>query len=219
MAFGTLFTYTPNARVLKILAAARVNGLEVDVSREFQMGITNRSPEFLAKFPLGKVPAFEGSDGTLVFESDAIAQYVAESGPSRDKLLGKDAVERATIRQWICFSDQEIMGPVTQLVMWRVGMVPFDASVEEKAMVTLRRGLGCLERYLAGRKWLATGDEPSLADFTLAGACYWGFMQVIDAKMRAEFPLVTQLYQRLIAWEDVKSIFQEATFIEERMEH
>lgn len=183
------------------------------------MGVTNQSPEFLAKFPFGKVPAFEGSDGTLIFESDAIAQYVAESGPFCDKLLGKDGLEKATIRQWILFSDHEIMSPVMELVMWRVGMVPFNASVEEKAMATLRRGLGCLECYLVGREWLATEDEPSLADFTLAGACYWGFMQVIDSKMRDEFPIVTRFYQRVIAWEDVKSVFQEATFIEERIDH
>ena len=192
------------------------------------MGVTNQSPEFLVKFPLGKVPAFEGADATLLFESDAIAQYVAESGPFRDTLLGKDAREKATIRQWISFSDHEIMEPVTQLVMWRVRMVPFDAYVEEKAMAILRRGLGCLERYLAGRRegeWLATttttagGGEPSLADFTLAGACYWGFMLVIDAKMRDEFPGVTRLYRRIIAREEVKSVFQEATFIEKRNDH
>ncbi|KAG0156868.1 Alpha/beta hydrolase, putative [Penicillium digitatum] len=219
MAFGTLFTYTPNARALKILAAAQVNRLEVSVPREFRLGVTNQSSEFLAKFPLGKVPAFEGSDGTLIFESDAIAQYVAESGPFGDKLLGKDSLEKATIRQWILFSDLEIMSPVIELVMWRVGMVPFDASVEEKAMVTLRRGLSCLECYLNGRKWLATEDDPSLADFTLAGACFWAFMQVIDSKMRDEFPILTRFYQRIIAWEDVKYVFRQATFIEERIDH
>jgi elongation factor 1-gamma len=39
------------------------------------MGVTNKSPEFLAKFPFGKIPAFESADGFRLFEGDAIARY------------------------------------------------------------------------------------------------------------------------------------------------
>ena len=35
----------------------------------------NKKPEFLAKFPHGKIPAFEGSDGFKLFEGTAIARY------------------------------------------------------------------------------------------------------------------------------------------------
>lgn len=34
-----------------------------------------KEPEFLAKFPLGCVPAFEAVDGTTLFETAAIAEY------------------------------------------------------------------------------------------------------------------------------------------------
>lgn len=53
------------------------------------MGKTNKTPTFLAKFPHGKVPAFEGEDGTTIFDSDAIARYVAESGPLAAQLVGE----------------------------------------------------------------------------------------------------------------------------------
>ena len=39
------------------------------------MGEENKSSEFLAKFPLGKVPVFEGADGLTLFENSAITQY------------------------------------------------------------------------------------------------------------------------------------------------
>ena len=56
-------------------------------------GETNKSPEFLKKFPLGKVPAFEGSDGLLLTESNAIAYYVAN-----DELRGgSEAAARAQV--------------------------------------------------------------------------------------------------------------------------
>ena len=58
-------------------------------------GETNKKPEFLNKFPLGKVPAFEGSDGVLLTESNAIAYYVAN-----DELRGgSDAAARAQVRK------------------------------------------------------------------------------------------------------------------------
>ena len=62
-------------------------------------GETNKSAEFLKKFPLGKVPAFEGSDGLVLTESNAIAYYVAN-----DELRGgSDATARAQVRQPLIF--------------------------------------------------------------------------------------------------------------------
>ena len=64
------------------------------LAKDFKFGETNKSPEFLKKFPLGKVPAFEGSDGVLLTESNAIAYYVAN-----DELRGgSEASARAQVR-------------------------------------------------------------------------------------------------------------------------
>ena len=63
------------------------------VAKDFVFGETNKKPDFLKKFPLGKVPAFEGSDGVLLTESNAIAYYVAN-----DELRGgTDAAARAQV--------------------------------------------------------------------------------------------------------------------------
>ncbi|KAA8649478.1 hypothetical protein EYZ11_010870 [Aspergillus tanneri] len=183
------------------------------------MGISNRTSHFRAKFPLGKVPAFEGPNQTVLFESDAIAQFVAESGPNAQQLLGDHAIERASIRQWVCFADHEIMEPVTKLVMWRVGLAPFDAAVEAQSMTTLRRALQCLERCLKDRQWIATDGQPSLADLSLAGALYWAFMQVIDTEMREEFPMVTDWFRNVVAQKEIRSVFQDVTFVDKRQEH
>ena len=78
MAAGTLYTYPENWRAFKVLIAAQYSGAQVRVLSappHFHFGQTNRTPEFLRKFPAGKVPAFEGDDGFCVFESNAIAYY------------------------------------------------------------------------------------------------------------------------------------------------
>merc|ERR1711970_750162 len=77
MVGGTLFTYPDNFRAQKAEIAAKYSGAKLTVSKDFKFGETNKSAAFLKKFPLGKVPAFEGTDGTQLTESNAIAYYVA----------------------------------------------------------------------------------------------------------------------------------------------
>lgn len=180
------------------------------------MGKTNRTPEFLSKFPLGKVPAFEGADGTNLFESDAITQYVAESGPASGQLLGTTPAQRATIRQWISFADGEVIAPVIQLIMWRVKLREYDEKTETAALQKLERSLGLLETHIRGRTWFATEDKLSLADITVASALLWGFALVIDEEMRKSCPSVVAWYERTVDTDGVKQAFGEKKFIDKR---
>lgn len=180
------------------------------------MGKTNRTPEFLAKFPFGKVPAFEGADGTKLFESDAITQYVAESGPAAGQLMGTTPAQRAAIRQWISFADGEIMGPVIQLVMWRIKLREYDEKTEATGLQRLERSLDLLEAHLNGLTWFATDDKPSLADITVASSLCWGFAMIIDADMRKKYPNIVAWYERTVDTDGVKQAFGEKKFIEKR---
>lgn len=73
-----------NSRFQQISAAANLNGLQLAIP-DFVMRETNRSPEFLSKFPFGKVPTFEGADGTNLFDTDAITEYIALSSPAAER--------------------------------------------------------------------------------------------------------------------------------------
>ena len=50
-------------------------GLKLDLPEHYVHFEDNKKPEFLAKFPHGKIPAFDGADGFKVFETTAIAHY------------------------------------------------------------------------------------------------------------------------------------------------
>lgn len=180
------------------------------------MGKTNRTDDFVSKFPLGKVPAFEGADGTNIFESDAIAQYIAESGPAAAQLLGATPAERATIRQWICYAQGEVLDPVTQLALWRLNMRPYNEATETNSLQRLERSLACLETHLNGRTWFVGDDKLSMADITVASALVWGFSLTIDAEMRQKYPLTVAWYERTLEAEGVKQAFGEKKFIEKR---
>ncbi|KAK7537574.1 glutathione S-transferase [Phyllosticta citricarpa] len=214
--FGKLYSYTPSPRVSRILAVAKLNGLEIDIPADFKMGETNKTPEFLAKWPAGKVPSFEDADGNPIADSDAIAQYVAESGPKASQLLGETALERARVRQWICYSEGDIFVPFTPLIVWRFGIRPYDEKVENDGVATIAKGLAVLERHLkGGRQWVAT-DKLSLADISLASSLLWPFAHVVDEKQRSECPSVMSWFERVLAVPEVREAFGEPKYIDAR---
>jgi elongation factor 1-gamma len=191
------------------VAAANINGLDLYIPPDFQFGITNKTPEYLFKFPLGKIPSLETVSGFKLTEATAIASFVAESGPKRIQLLGSSVEERALIQKWISFAEAHVYPTQGLLVGPRLGMAVFDAKVEEESHAEFVKWLNHIENHLKGRKWLVSDQlgGPSLADLTLGGTLAMGFKFYIDAEMRKEFPELTGWFERLIAVPEVNEGF------------
>jgi elongation factor 1-gamma len=68
-------------RRLQPLAVAKYGGVELDMP-EFTHMQDNKKTEYIAKFPGGKIPAFEGKDGFLLTETIAVTKY-CKSLPAR----------------------------------------------------------------------------------------------------------------------------------------
>jgi glutathione S-transferase len=64
---------TDNWRVKRVQAVAALAGESVE-EVTIDMAETKK-PAFLAKFPMGCVPAFEGADGVFITEAAAIAEH------------------------------------------------------------------------------------------------------------------------------------------------
>ncbi|KAK8045594.1 hypothetical protein PG993_005618 [Apiospora rasikravindrae] len=209
--FGTLYTLKERVhpRARKIFAAAALNGLELEVPADFDAGVTNKTPEFLAKFPLGQIPTFEGRNATgsgsgsfFLAESSAIAHYIADSGPRREQLLGRDAATRALNQQWTQFNDLQFEATAKDLVAWRLGSQAYCAEREARAAADLRRWLDRYEGHLQsgdGRSWFvnAEAEGPGLADLVVGGTVFLLYGTYMDARMREEYPHVLGFYDRL----------------------
>jgi len=178
------------------------------------------TPSSLSSFPVAKVPVFIGADATKLSESDAIAQYLAESGPLAAQLLGASPLQRAQIRQWISFAESEIQPPVLQLVLprWGWSRKPFDEGVETEGLALLGRAVGILEGELGTREqgcWVVA-EEISLADLSLAGALCWAFQNELDEEARKAWPRVVEWYTRVVEMEKVREVFGPLKFLERR---
>jgi glutathione S-transferase len=83
---------SPFARKVRILLLEK--GLEFD---ERAVDLTARSAEFVAKAPLGKVPVLIDTDGTTIFDSSIIAEYLEDRYPA-PAMLGQGPLERLAHR-------------------------------------------------------------------------------------------------------------------------
>lgn len=60
---------------LQVLATAAFAGIEIAVAENYTHYEDNKKPEFLSRFPHGKIPCVEFADGFRIFETSAIARY------------------------------------------------------------------------------------------------------------------------------------------------
>src|SRR5512145_2273398 len=87
---------SPNA--MRVRAVINELGLPVEiVDVDLRAGV--KPPELLAVNPNGKVPALVDDDGFALFESRAIAVYLASKRPERE-LYPEDHKRRALVEQW-----------------------------------------------------------------------------------------------------------------------
>ncbi|CAI5784051.1 elongation factor 1-gamma [Podarcis lilfordi] len=174
-AAGTLYTYPENWQAFKALIAAQYSGAKIKVLStppQFHFGQTNKTLEFLKKFPAGKVPAFEGNDGFCMFESNAIDHYV-----SNEKLRGPTKEAAAQVIQFVSVADSDIVPP---------------ASTWEYAKEEVKRILALLDAHLKTRMFLV-GECITLADITIVCTLIWLYKQVLE-------PSFHQPYENVNCW-------------------
>lgn len=175
---------------LKIRAAFAEAGAAFEFEPVDLPGGANKTPEFLALNPHGKIPVLVDGDFALA-ESDAILWYVAEKHPQA-KLLppAGDLQARARVQQWCAFASTALYS----------GYIEWSGPNKDAAVKKIERALGVLQTVLAKRAWVA-GDFFSIAD--LANAA---IIATLKTKMTAATaatatdPLAS--FDRVQAWYD-----------------
>jgi elongation factor 1-gamma len=196
--------------VWKAAIAGQYTGVTVKEAEGFQMGVTNKTPEFLAKFPLGKVPAAETADGPL-FESNAIARYVARSG--KNNLYGANNYEAALVEQWIEWVGSEISLASDAWTYPIFGYAPFNAQATAKAKEDIRKGMKFLNEHLLNHTFLV-GQRVTLADIVVAMAFHRLYTVVLDANFRKPYQNVTRWFQTCVHQPQFKTVMGEVKLCE-----
>ncbi|XP_054740663.1 elongation factor 1-gamma [Anastrepha obliqua] len=207
MATGTLYTYPENFRAYKALIAAQYSGAQVKVVENFVFGETNKSAEFLKKFPSGKVPAFETADGKYLSESNAIAFYVA----NEQLRGGKCPLAQAEVLQWLSYADNEIVPASCSWVFPLLGIMPQQknstAKQDASAILTV------LNNKLLNSTYLVS-ERITLADVVVFSSLLHLYQYVLEPKVRAEFGNVNRWFVTILNQPQVKAVIKNFTLCE-----
>ncbi|XP_038709341.1 elongation factor 1-gamma 2-like [Tripterygium wilfordii] len=190
-----LHSWASNRNAFKALIAAEYSGVKVELFKDFEMGVTNKTPEFLKMNPIGKVPVLETPDGP-VFESNAIARYVTRL-KADNPLYGSSLIEYAQIEQWIDFSSMEIDTNIGSWLYPRLGYRLYLPAAEEVAISALKRGLGALNTYLSSNTYLV-GHSVTLADIIMTCNLKDGFSLLMTVSFTKEFPHVERYFWTMV---------------------
>jgi glutathione S-transferase len=159
-----LYDYLPSGNGYKVRLLLTQLGIPFErIELDIVKGET-RTPEFLAKFPNGRIPAIEFEDGRLLFESNAILWYFADGTP----FLPQDRFARARVLQWLFF---EQYNHKPNIASRRYLMMHPQVQDERRVLMArmLRLGhdaLAVMEGHLKSRDWFID-DRYSIADIAL----------------------------------------------------
>ncbi|PQM42270.1 Elongation factor 1-gamma [Prunus yedoensis var. nudiflora] len=184
-----------NKNAFKTLIVAEYTGVKVELAPDFEMGVTNKTPEYLKLNPIGKVPLLETPDGPI-FESNAIARYVARL-KADNPLIGSSLIDYAHIEQWIDFGSLEIDANIISWFRPRFGYAVYLPPAEEAAISALKRALGALNTHLASNTYLV-GHFVTLADIIVTCNLFFGFTKLMTKSFTSEFPHVERYFWTLV---------------------
>lgn len=182
----------------KLLLTAEELGMPYELHLLDPMKGEHKSPEHLARHPLGKVPAVE-INGQYYFESNSICRLMAEL--NGNKLYGNTPEERAHINEWVdmigyhigrwltVYFYEELVKPVL------MNGQPANKAALEEAAGFLKQQLPALEQGLSKHAFI-TGDKITIAD--IIGFSMLDIAEYTSADLSA-YPHIRQWYNAIKA--------------------
>ncbi len=147
---------------LKVKYVADYLGLEYDwVNIDIVAG-GSRTAEMLAKNPAGQVPFVELDDGSILSQSNAIIQYLADGSD----LVPANRLGCAKMNEWMFW---EQYSHETAIAVARFRVIYQGQAVEDLDPQLVAKGnaaLDLMEKHLTGNDWFV-GEKLSLADVAL----------------------------------------------------
>ncbi|WVQ64375.1 uncharacterized protein L199_002538 [Kwoniella botswanensis] len=208
----TLTATAVNGRARRVRAAAALAGVELNWDSKFDMKANWKTPEFLAKNPFGFLPILELEDGTVLRESGAIAEYLAELG-ANSTLLPSDPKQKVEVHEWQCTADQELLIPGSLANRQLKGDLPYNKPNFDGIVKKINERLSVVDNILASKTWLV-GERITLADVFVVSALSQLFATVIDGEARAKIPNVIRYFETFVNHPQLLEIFNPTVMIE-----
>lgn len=184
---------SPFARKVRIVAAEKKLELELEFADPWKP-----NPDLDRANPLGKVPALIMDDGTSLFDSRVIVEYLDGLSPVH-RLIPDTSRDRISVKRWEAIAD----GLCDAAILARLeGARPDQNESSAKQIARQRDKVGAcideLARELGDREF-CVGNALSLAD--IAAGCALGYLKFRypDITWETAHPSLARLYKKLSA--------------------
>ena len=147
--------------------------------------------------PLGKVPTLVLDDGTALYDSRVIVEFLDSVSPI-SRLIPEDKRERVAVRRWEALADGVLDGGL--LVRYERLREKREQSKSwvDKQLARMHRGAAQMESELAERPW-CHGERYSLADIALGACLGWlAFRKPGGANWLARYEVLGRHYGKLM---------------------
>jgi glutathione S-transferase len=163
------------------------------------IGGAHKQPDFLARNPFGKLPAFS-HDGVNLYETSAITRYVDRTLPG-PALQPSDTRTMARVDQVMSMVDSFAYASMVGQLVWQRLIVPMlkgqpDEEVVAASLPQIALCLAEFERLLSDDRWFG-GCSLSLADLHLAPLLAYVSMTPEGPSLLAERPALKAWWERV----------------------
>jgi glutathione S-transferase len=147
--------------------------------------------------PLGKVPTLVLDDGTALYDSRVIAEFLDARSPI-GRLIPDETRDRVAVRRWEALADGVLDAGL--LVRYEAQRKQLERSQawSDKQVARMQRALAAMTKDLEGRSW-CHGDRYSLADIAVGCCLGWlDFRRPGELDWHREYPPLAQHYRKLM---------------------
>ena len=183
---------SPFARKVRIVLAEK--RMECDLER---VDVQPADNPVNAHNPLGKIPTLVLDDGTALYDSRVIVEFLDNASPI-SRLIPEDNRERVAVRRWEALADGVLDAGL--LVRYESLRPKHEQSAawNGKQAARMHRGLAQMQADLGDKPW-CQGERYTLADIALGCCLGWlGFRKPGGVDWHAEYKGLGKHYDKLM---------------------
>ena len=176
---------------------ARVVLAEKKLDYQFELeNVWAPETKIVASNPLGKVPCLVMEDGSTMYDSRVIAEYLDTLTPVC-KLLPANSRDRANVKVWEALADGVLDAAVLAYLerTWRPGEQQSQAWFDRQ-MGKVHGGLAVMSENL-GEQPFCMGIQYTLADVAVGCTLGWLSFRFPDIDWRSAYPNLARLFDKL----------------------
>ena len=181
---------SPFARKVRVMLAEKK--IEFELELENPWLVETKVPQVN---PLGKIPVLVLGDGTLLYDSSVIVDYLDNLG-NTDRLIPNDFTSRSIVKRWEALGNGIAEAAANIFLERKRPASQQSPDWIDRQYQKVRLGLQAASEGLGGQPF-CNGEKFSLADIAIGCALFYLDLRLIDVDWRKEWPNLMALADKL----------------------